>query len=199
MSIAPLGLLDWISLLGQFMFLSIISVSGAIATVPDMHRYLVDQRGWLSDPQFGSSVAIAQAAPGPNILFVALFGWNVGVNSAGGLAMGPRAWMFGALGVALTMVGILLPSSVVSYWLAGWTQRNHHRRAVRAFRQGMSPVVVGLLIASGWVVMSGGASHLPPLAICATTVATTLIVWRTRMPLLLMLGAGAVMGAFGWL
>ena len=79
---------DWLALLLQFMLLSMMSVSGAITAVPDMHRYLVVQQGWLSDAQFSSSVAIAQAAPGPNVLFVALMGWNVGLNAGGGLAGG---------------------------------------------------------------------------------------------------------------
>ncbi len=194
-----LDLSDWLALLVQFSYLSIISVSGGLATIPDMHRFLVDRHAWLSDPQFASCIAIAQAAPGPNILFVALMGWNVGVNSAGGLGMGAVAWLVGSLGVLVTMGGMLVPSSVVSYWLASWTQRNQHRRAVRAFRQGMGPVVVGLLIASGWVIMSGGNTHLPPWQICALTVASTLIVWRTSASPLLLLAIGAAVGAFGWI
>ena len=75
--------------------LSLLSISGAITTVPDMHRYLVAQHGWLSDAQFSSSVAIAQAAPGPNVLFVALMGWNVGLNAGGGIGAGPQAWLLG--------------------------------------------------------------------------------------------------------
>ncbi len=68
---------DWLALLGQFMLLSLISVSGAITTVPEMHRFLFDEKQWLSAAQLNSSVAIAQAAPGPNVLFVGLMGWNV--------------------------------------------------------------------------------------------------------------------------
>ena len=74
---------DWWSLFAHFMLLSVLSVGGAITTAPDMHRYLVDHQGWLSDSQFSSSIAIAQAAPGPNILFVALLGWNIGLNEVG--------------------------------------------------------------------------------------------------------------------
>ena len=76
-------LADWIDLLTHFLSLSLLSIGGAIATAPDMHRYLVDERHWLLDSQFTSSIALAQAAPGPNVLFIALIGLNVGVN--GGL------------------------------------------------------------------------------------------------------------------
>ena len=45
--------------------LSLLAVGGAIATAPDMHRYLVVDQRWISDAEFTASVAIAQAAPGP--------------------------------------------------------------------------------------------------------------------------------------
>ena len=42
-----------------------------------MHRYLVEANGWMTDAQFAALYAISQASPGPNNLFVALFGWQV--------------------------------------------------------------------------------------------------------------------------
>ena len=74
---------DWLSFFTHYLGLSLLSVGGAITTAPDMHRFLVDRQQWLTDPQFSASVAIAQAAPGPNVLFVALLGWNVGLNAGG--------------------------------------------------------------------------------------------------------------------
>ena len=72
-----LSLADLLSLLGHFMLLSLLAVGGAITTASDMHRYVVVEHGWITDAQFSSSIAIAQAAPGPNMLFVAVIGWNV--------------------------------------------------------------------------------------------------------------------------
>ncbi len=100
------GAADWLALFSHFLSLSLLAVGGAISTAPDMHRYLVDQRQWLSDSQFSASIAIAQAAPGPNILFVALLGWNAGLNAAG--LAGAR------IGLALAMAGLLLPSTVLT-------------------------------------------------------------------------------------
>ncbi len=34
---------DWLALFGQYPMLSVLSITGAITTVPDMHRYLVTQ------------------------------------------------------------------------------------------------------------------------------------------------------------
>ena len=66
---------DLLALFVHFASLSPLAIGGALGTSPEMHRYLVDERGWLSHTQFVDSIALAQAAPGPNILFVTLLGW----------------------------------------------------------------------------------------------------------------------------
>lgn len=93
---------DWLNLFLYYLSLSLLAVGGAIATAPDMHRFLVERQAWLTDPQFNASIAIAQAAPGPNVLFIALLGWNVGVNAGG---PGVTGWLLGALGMAVFTSG----------------------------------------------------------------------------------------------
>jgi hypothetical protein len=68
--------MDFVDLFLHFALLSLLSVGGALATSPEMHRFLVDGRGWLDHRQFTDAIALAQAAPGPNILFVTLLGWQ---------------------------------------------------------------------------------------------------------------------------
>ena len=193
MSTAPIVALawsDWLNLSAHYLTLSLLSVGGAITTLPEMHRFLVEQQRWLSDAQFNASIAIAQASPGPNVLFVALMGWNVGINAGG---MGSA--LFGAL---LTMTGILLPSTTLSYMTARWSHRNRHWRSVRAFKQGMSPIVIALLVATGWVLGTGSGEAAQEWRIWLLSGVTALNVWRTRIHLLWLLGAGAVLGIMGW-
>ena len=182
--------LDWFALLTHFMGLSLLAVGGAITTAPDMHRYLVDDRRWLSDTQFTESIAIAQAAPGPNVLFVALMGWNVGFNAA--------SWAGGALGLFIAMIGIMAPSSLLTYATAQWSQRNRERREVRAFKQGMTPIVIALMAGTGWVLATAQGYALSQLPLWGLVLVSTLLVWRTDIHLLWMLAAGALMGALGW-
>lgn len=190
---------DWLALFGQYLLLSMLSISGAITTVPDMQRYLVVQHGWLTGAQFTSSIAIAQAAPGPNVLFVGLMGWNVGLNAGGGIDAGAHAWMLGLLGLCITLTGILLPSTTLTYFATRWGHRNRARRDVRAFKQGMAPVVVGLLIATGWVLAAGNqAPDAPPWHLWLVAGVAALIVWRTRIHLLWLLAVGAALGAAGF-
>ena len=187
---------DWLHLFAYFLTLSLMAVGGAITAAPDMHRYLVDGNRWLSETQFTSSIAIAQAAPGPNVLFIALLGWNVGLNAGGGT--GPAAWGLGALGVAVCMVGILLPSSLLTWQASRWGQRNRDKRGVRAFKQGMAPLVIGLLLATGWLLGSASGNPGRDWKLWLLSLACTLMVWRTRIHLLWLLAAGAALGALGW-
>ncbi len=184
------GALDWVALLTHFMGLSLLAVAGAISTTPESHRYLVDENRWLTDAQFTDSIAIAQAAPGPNVLFIALLGWNVGFNAA--------SWAGGALGLVLAMAGIMGPSSVLTYVTAQWSQRNRERREVRAFKQGMTPIVIALMAGTGWVLVSAHGYTLAQLPLWGLALVSTVLVWRTRIHLLWLLGAGALMGALGW-
>jgi chromate transporter len=188
---------DWLALFTHFATLSLLAVGGAITTAPDMHRYLVDTRHWLTDPQFSSAIAIAQAAPGPNVLFVALMGWGVGLNAGGGPGGGWHAYGLALLGMSLTMVGMLLPSSVVTYLATRWAHRNRQRRSVRAFKAGMAPIVVALLIAAGWLLMAAHNQPARDWRLWLLTAAAALLVWRTKVHLLWLIAAGVTLGMLG--
>ena len=84
----PMSTADLLELFTRFLLFSLLAIGGGITVVPEMHRLMVEQQHWLTDAQFTSSIALAQAAPGPNVLFVALMGWNVGLNAGGGLGGG---------------------------------------------------------------------------------------------------------------
>lgn len=187
--------IDWLNLFLYYLSLSLLAVGGAISLAPDMQRYLVERNGWLTDVQFSASIAIAQAAPGPNVLFIALLGWNVGLNAGGA---GTGGWALGLLGAALCMLGTMLPSATLTWLATRWAQRNSERRAVRAFKQGMAPIVIGLVMATAWVLGRAQGQITTDWALWLLTVVVALLVWRTRLHLLWLLGAGALLGALGW-
>jgi chromate transporter len=177
---------DWLGLFLHYLMLSLLSVGGAVAAIPDMHRYLVERQHWLTDSQFSGSIAIAQSSPGPNILFVALMGWNLGLN-AGGM------WQ-GLLGVVVILGAMMLPSSLLTYFATRWLHRNREKRAVRAFKQGMAPIVIALLMATAWVLASVNHNPGTDWPIWLVTLATALLVWLTRLHILWILLAGAALG-----
>ena len=168
---------DWRGLFAQFLLLSLLSIGGAISTVPEMHRYLVDQHHWLSNDQFSAMVAIAQAAPGPNLLFVAVLGWGVA----------------GFAGMCVTMTGILLPSTTLTLAAARWGEARRHTRGVQAFVTGMAPLSVGLVLSTGFIL--GKPAYGNPW-LFAAMVATVAVCVRTKVSPLWLIAAGGLVGAF---
>jgi chromate transporter len=170
---------DLLGVFEHFLLLSLLAVGGAITTAPDMHRYLVTEHGWISDAQFTTSVALAQAAPGPNLLFVAVLGWNLA----------------GPLGAFATMSGILLPSTLLTLWATRWGQTRRDTRAVRAFTAGMAPLTLGLLVATGWVLTE--PFRMQPAAWLLIAV-TAVVMLRTRVSPMWLVALGAVVGGLGY-
>jgi chromate transporter len=169
---------DWLALFGHFLLLSLLAIGGAITVAPDMHRVMVGEMGLLTDQQFNASIAIAQASPGPNVLFVAVMGYQAA----------------GLLGASAALVGIMLPSTTLALAAARWSHARRHWPPVQAFQAGMAPIVIGLLLATAWILTAQppGWRHI------VLTVATGLLVWRTHAHLLALIALGAILGALGW-
>nr|WP_315217457.1 chromate transporter [uncultured Duganella sp.] len=193
MSAAPIHIVlsftDWLNLFGHYMLLSLLSIGGAISTTSEMHRFLVEEHHWLTQSQFNDSIAIAQAAPGPNVLFVALMGWNVGLNAG--------SYTAAFAGVVVTMFGVLLPSTTLTYLAARWGHRNRELLGVRAFKQGMTPVVVGLMVSVGIILGSANSNWTTDWPLWLLSVVAGVVIWRTKLHLLWLLGAGAALGWYG--
>jgi chromate transporter len=189
---------DWLSLFNHFTSLSLLAVGGAITAAPDMHRYLVDENAWLSESQFTSSIALAQAAPGPNILFVALMGFNVGMNAGASLGGGWISAGLAMCGVLVCMVGIMLPSSILCYTATRWAHQHREKLGIRAFKSGMAPIVIALLLSTAWLLTLSHNQPSRDWPLYVLTALTTLVVWRTQVHMLWLIGLGALLGGLGW-
>ena len=174
-----LGAADWWLLFFHFLTLSLLAIGGAITTTPDMHRFVVGQQGWLNDAQFTASIALAQAAPGPNVLFVAVIGWNIG----------------GLAGVAATLLGTLIPSTTLTLGISRYSERNAESRWLRAFSASLAPITLGLLLATSWLLLEPTQT---PAASALLVAATLAIMLGTRCSPLWPVALGAAAGALGW-
>jgi len=171
---------DLFGLFGHFVMLSLLAIGGAITTAPDMHRYLVIEQHWITDAQFNASVALAQAAPGPNVLFVAVLGWNVA----------------GLAGAFAALAGIMLPSTTLALWATRWGHSRRETLGVRAFKTGLAPLTLGLLLATGWILSDPVRDRPAAIVLIGVTIAVML---KTRLSPLWMVALGAVVGALGWI
>lgn len=168
---------DWLALFLQCCALSLLTIGGYATVLPDLHRQLVVERGWLGDAAFAQGVALGQVVPGPNILVVGVLGY---------LGAG---WM----GLTACLAGILLPSSLLVWRASRWVREQREHRLLRAFQLGSAPLVLGLTLASGWLlarpVYEGGPDALLLAAVALGSA------WRPKWPPLAWLALGALAGA----
>ena len=188
------------SLLLYQMAMSLLSVGGMITLASEQHRTMVVEHGWLSDAQFQASITLAQVAPGPNVLFLALWGWHIGLNAAQAAGPAPwQPWLAAALGLVLGLVGGLAPSSVLAVLANRWSRRHAQRHGVKALRLGLAPIVVGAMGATAYTLVKATSAGSPvPSAFDAVPWVVAgicaLLMWRTRLHLLVLLAGGAVVG-----
>lgn len=161
-----------------FGVLSLFSIGGANAVLPEMHRQAVDIHFWMTSERFTDLFAIAQAAPGPNIILVTLIGWDVA---------GPA----GALAATGAMI---VPTSLLAYFVGKVWERFRFARWRTAIQAGLNPLTIGLIGSTAYVLARAVDTHITAAAL---TLGTAAMLTMTRLHPLIFLGAGAALGAFG--
>jgi chromate transporter len=169
---------EWLALLWHFLLLGSVAVGGVSTVMPDMHRYVVDENAMVTSREFSDVYALAQAAPGPNALWVTLLGLQAR----------------GAAGALATTLGILAPATVFSLIASALHARHADTPLALAIRRGLAPVALGFMLASGWLLLRsiGQSAGGYALALIALGVAM-----GTRLNPLWVMAAGAVAGIAG--
>ena len=169
-----------VELTAQFLLLSMLSIGGANAIIPEIHRRVVDVQHWMTDADFAQLFALSQAAPGPNVLIVSLIGWKVA----------------GVIGGVVAMLAMSGPSSLLTYGVAHAWERFRDAPWRVAIQRGLAPVTVGLILASGYV-LTRTADQSSWVAYALTGV-TLVVSLTSRLHPLWLLGAAGIVGAMGW-
>ncbi|MGY4256908.1 chromate transporter [Bradyrhizobium sp. USDA 4516] len=161
-----------------FAELSLLAFGGGNTILPEMQRQVVDVHHWMTAQEFGALFALAQAAPGPNMMVVPLVGWHVA----------------GFSGVLVTSLAKFGPSSLVTGFALRLWERFKDRPWRGTVQAGLVPVTAGLVTASAIVITHASASSWGTILIAAgVAIATT----TTRIHPLVALAAGAVLGLSG--
>ncbi|HET9902147.1 MAG TPA: chromate transporter [Xanthobacteraceae bacterium] len=159
----------------HFALLSLLAVGGVNAVVPELHRQAVEVGSWMTSRQFADMFAIAQLAPGPNVMIVTLIGYHV-------------AGLIGALVATVAMCG---PSCLVTYLAARTWQRFEEAPWRAAVQAGLVPISVGLIAASAFVLARAADRSAGAFAITAIT---AIVCYFTRLHPLWMFALAAVLG-----
>jgi chromate transporter len=159
-----------------FALLSLFAVGGAGSVMPEMQRFVVDVKGWMSAEDFVQLFAVAQAAPGPNMLIAALVGWKVA----------------GWAGAAVALGGICGPAGTLAWWVGKWWERFRGSPWREAIRRALVPLMVGMVLSGGYVIATPGAA--PDWRLWLITGASAAVLLATRVSPLWILAAGGVLG-----
>ena len=166
-------------LLGQiatlFGKLSLLAVGGANSTVPEIARVVINQKHWLTPSQFSQFYAIANAAPGPNVMIVTVLGAHVA----------------GVLGGLVATAAMVLPAGIAAAIIASVFDKHREARWRRVAQAALLPITAGLVLAASCVLARQSDHGWLTLAL---TFVTALFTWRTKLHPLWLLGAGALAG-----
>lgn len=162
----------------HFAILSLFAIGGANAAIPEMQRLAVEVEGWMTNRQFADMFAIAQLAPGPNVIIVTLIGYHVA----------------GVAGAIVTTTAMCGPTCVLAYFVGQTWLRYEEARWRIAIQAGLVPVSVGLVAASAFILARAADHNVVAFAITAATAA---IGYFTRINPLWMFAAAAAIGLAG--
>jgi chromate transporter len=162
----------------RFAALSLVAIGGINAILPEVHRLVVDVEGWMTSAEFADLFALAQLAPGPNAMIVALVGWKV-------------AGITGALVATIAVCG---PSSVACYVAWQWADRLQQSKTRVVVQHALAPLAIGLILATGYTLARG--ADRSPGAFALTLLAAAALAWTRINPIWVLLVA-AVAGSVG--
>lgn len=158
--------------------ISLLAIGGVNSILPDIQRYVVEAHHWLSAKQFADAFALAQAAPGPNVMFLTLIGWQVA----------------GFTGALVATLSSILPPFLLTLGASYFDARNPDAPLGRAIRDGLGPMVIGLTLASGWILARSADQDWRGATLTLLTVA---LVLRTKLNPIWLIAAGATAGITG--
>lgn len=171
---------EWLALFWHFLLLGSVAVGGVSTVMPDMYRYVVDERAMVSARDFSEIYALAQAAPGPNALWVTV----LGLQAAG--------WG----GALATTLGILVPATVFSLIASRLHAEHADAPLALAVRRGLAPVALGFMLASGFLLLRSVEHGWHGYALALVTLVVAI---GTELNPLWLMAAGAAAGVLGWI
>jgi chromate transporter len=169
---------DLSALFLHFLLLWLVAIGGPSTILPDIHRYVVELKHFMTSTQFAEIYTLAQVAPGPNVMYVTLIGWHLA----------------GWAGAAATTLPLLVPATTLTLLVGHLNERYPNAPVGRAIRRGLTPITIGLTFASASILMRAVNHDWRAYLLTLFTVAVAL---RKPWNPLWLLAAGALAGIVG--
>ena len=168
-----------ISLAIIFGQLSLVAFGGGNTILPEMHRQVVDVHHWMTGADFAALYALAQAAPGPNMMVAPLIGWSIA----------------GWAGMLVTTLAVFGPSSILTVVALRLWRRLENASWRQAVQAGLVPISIGLVAASAAVIT---VAIDRDWILVAVTGVSAVVAWRSKRHPLWLPAAGAAIGWTGF-
>jgi chromate transporter len=157
-----------------FLRMGSVTFGGGFVMVPLIENEVVRTNHWLTRQEFADATALGQLTPGPVLITATFIGYRVA----------------GTLGALVATIAVFLPAFLMTIAAGSSLRRFRSNRQVQAFLRGVTPAVVGLLVAAAWGIGRAGIHSWVGVTIAA---AATLILLRYRPnPFWIIFGAGAL-------
>jgi chromate transporter len=163
-----------------FLRMGAITFGGGFVMIPLIEAEVVDAHHWLTHQEFVDAAALGQITPGPVLIMATFIGYRVA----------------GTLGALVATVSIFLPSFLMTVIAGSSLARFQTNKIVQSFLKGVTPAVVGLLVAAG---ISMGRAGIHTWAGLVIAIAAGFILVRYRPNAIwVILGAGLLRFVIGF-
>ena len=122
----------------EFFKIGLFTFGGGYAMIP-LVKEVVLKYGWLTEEGFYNFIGVCESTPGPIAINMATF---VGAEQGG------------ILGSVVATLGVVLPSFIIILLVASLLKRFIKNKYVQAFLKGVKPVVLGLILSTGLVLLA---------------------------------------------
>ena len=163
-----------------FLRIGTVTFGGGFVMIPLIEAEVVDSHHWLTHQEFVDATALGQVTPGPVLITATFIGYRVA----------------GTLGALVATIGIFLPSFLMTVVAGSSLARFHTNKIVQSFLKGVTPAVVGLLVAAG--ISIGRAGIHSWVGMLIAVIAGVVLVRYRPNAIWVILGAGLVRFVLGF-
>jgi chromate transporter len=177
--LAKLGLLFAISTV--FLRMGAATFGGGFVMIPLMEAEVVNSHQWLTRQEFADATALGQITPGPVLITATFIGYRVA----------------GTLGALVATISIFLPAFLMTIAAGASLRRFRTNEIVQSFLRGVTPAVVGLLVAAAVSIGRAGINSWIGVSI---TILALLVLIRFRINAFwVIIGAGVLRFLIGFI
>jgi len=156
--------------------MSVTLFGGGYVFIPAIEKVVVGIHHWVTSKEFADGIAMGQVTPGPVAISAAFVGYKLS----------------GPWGALVSTLSIFIPPAALMLLAQQFIDRIKGRPSVEAVFKGVRPAVIGMIVASVWVIGKSAPQDWQSLVIFGIILALSL--WKNFDTAILI----PIAGLMGW-